>query len=94
MQPGATVTALWTESREHLDLFATDARGLVWSTWFDADGWRPDGWFLIGDSFAISPGKTVTALWSADPSTTHLDLFSIGTQRQVVSAFWEPELGW
>ena len=95
MQPGAAVTAVWTESREHLNLFSTDSDGLVWSTWFDADGGRPDGWFLIGDSLTIGPGKTITALWSPAPSTTpHLDLFSIGAQRQVVSAYWEPEIGW
>jgi hypothetical protein len=94
MKPSATVTAVWTASGEHLDLFATDSLGVVWSTWNDADGWRPDGWFLIGDSFTIGRGKTVTALWSPDPSITHLDLYSIGAQGQVVGAFWEPVLGW
>jgi hypothetical protein len=94
MYPGGTVTAVWSVPGKHLDLFVTDSFGLVFSTWKDADSWRPEGWFLISDSFAIGPGKTVTALWSPDPALKHLDLYSIGTARQVVSAFWEPELGW
>jgi hypothetical protein len=32
MQPGATVTALWAPSGKHMDLFATDGSGVVWST--------------------------------------------------------------
>jgi hypothetical protein len=94
MKPGATVTAVWTISGEHLDLFATDSSGVVWSTWHDAAGWRPEGWFVIGDSFTVSPGKTVTALLSPDLFTSHLGLYSIGEMGQIVSAFWEPELGW
>ena len=94
MNPGATVTAVYFVPGEHLDLFATDSSGVVWSTWKDADNWRPEGWFMISDSFAIGPGKTVTALWGPDPSLHHLDLYSIGTVGQVVGAFWEPELGW
>jgi hypothetical protein len=94
MQPGANVTAVWAPSVKHLDLFVTDALGFVWSTWYDANAWRPEGWFKIGDSFAIAPGRTVTALWSPDPALKHIDLYSIGTAGQVVSAFWEPELGW
>ena len=94
MQPGATVTALWAPSGKHLDLFVTDASGVVWSTWYDGTGWRPEGWFSIGDSFAIAPGSCVASLWSPDPALNHLDLYSIGRAGQVVSAFWEPDLGW
>jgi len=94
MNPGATVTAVYSVPGKHLDLFVTDAFGLVWSTWKDADNWRPEGWFMISDSFAIGLGKTVTALWSPDPSLNHLDLYSIGPAGQIVAAFWEPELGW
>jgi len=94
MQPGATVTAVWTESGEHLDLFVTNAFGVVFSTWYDTDGWRPDGWFIIGDSLTIGSGKTVTAKWAPDSSIKHLDLFSIGSTGQIVSAFWDSELGW
>jgi hypothetical protein len=94
MHPGATVTAVWAVPGEHLDLFVTDSLGSVFSIWNDADGWRSDGWFIIGDSFTIAAGKTITALWRPDSSFQHLDLFSIGKGDQVVSAYWESELGW
>lgn len=57
MNPGVTVTTVYSVPGEHLDLFATDSFGLVWSIWKDADSWRPEGWFVISDSFAIGPEK-------------------------------------
>ena len=37
MQPGAPVTALWQPFYPHLDLFAVDRAGIVWSAWWIAD---------------------------------------------------------
>ena len=45
MQPGATITAL-APREGHVDLFATDASGTVWSTWWEAGpNWQP--WFAL-----------------------------------------------
>ncbi|MGH3478495.1 MAG: hypothetical protein ACRDQD_16865, partial [Nocardioidaceae bacterium] len=84
MQPGATVTALWSNPR-HLDLFGTGTDGAVWSTWWQADtGWV--NWFLIDPQVKMQPGATVTALWS-NPS--HLDLFATGTDGAVWSTYYQ-----
>lgn len=41
MQPGATVSALWTDDRAHLDLFVTGTDGAVWSiSWEAQRGWQ------------------------------------------------------
>jgi hypothetical protein len=92
MQPGATVTALWRQPGQHLDLFATGTDGAVWSIWWnDTVGWHPEGWFIIGDSHRLSPGQPITAVWA---TPHHLDLFAVGSTGEVVSAWWEPDLGW
>jgi hypothetical protein len=95
INPGATITAVWGEPGKHLDLFGTGPDGTGWSIWWNnSEGWRSEGWFPIGDSSTISPGATITAMYSPDTSSTHLDLFTIGKASSVESAYWEPELGW
>jgi hypothetical protein len=92
MQPGATVTALWREAGKHMDLFVTGTDGAVWSIWWnDSVGWNPGGWGLIGDSYGVAVGQTITAVWA---SSTHLDLFALGKGGEVVSAWWESDIGW
>ncbi len=92
MQPGATVAAVWREAGKHLDLFVTGTDGAVWSIWWnDTVGWRQEGWFTIGDSYGLSPGQTITVVWA---TPHHLDLFAVGKTGEVVSAWWEAELGW
>jgi hypothetical protein len=88
VQAGATVTALWAPARnEHLDLFATDTNGTVWSTWWEeGPGWQ--NWFAIHGETRAAPGATVTALW-APVHFEHLDLFMTDTNGIVWSIWWE-----
>ena len=91
MQPGATVTALWSSNETHLDLFATSADGTVWSTWWESKyGWQT--WFVIGNGVKMQPGATVTALWRSNQ--THLDLFATSPDGTVWSTWWESKYSW
>ena len=93
MKPGATVTAVWREPGEHLDLFATGTDGAVWSIWWNNTvGWRPEGWRLIHVEIKMKPGATVTAVWR-EPGE-HLDLFATGTDGAVWSIWWNNTVGW
>lgn len=92
MRPGATVTAI--ASREnHVDLFATDAEGAVWSTWWNPDrgGWQ--NWFPIHSEKKLHPGTTVSAL---APRADHVDLFATDAAGGVWSTWWNPAVvgGW
>jgi hypothetical protein len=88
--PPQKVTALWS-SPQHLDLFITDARGEVASTWWEFGcGWQP--WFTIHpDSATSAPGQPVTAVWS---NSQHLDLFVTGHDGRVMSTWWEAAKSW
>jgi hypothetical protein len=45
LQPGTTIAAL-APREGHIDLFAMDAGGTVWSTWWEADpNWQ--AWFAL-----------------------------------------------
>ncbi len=91
MRPGATVTAVWKQDGEHLDLFVTGTDGAVWTTFWNASsGWQ--GWFLIHPEIKMQPGTTVTAVWK-EPAV-HLDLFAIGTDGAVWTTFWNTLTGW
>jgi hypothetical protein len=91
MQAGATVTPLWRSNDTHLDLFATDANGTVWSTWWEAQpNWQP--WFPIDPEINMQPGTSVAALWRSDD--THLDIFATGTDGAVWSTWWEGQFNW
>jgi hypothetical protein len=89
MQPGATVTAL-APRQGHIDLFATDGDGAVWSTWWEAgpnwQEWRP-----IYPDKKMQPGATVTALV---PRQGHIDLFTTGGNGAVWSTWWEAAPNW
>jgi hypothetical protein len=96
MEPGATVTAL-LPFEGHIDLFATDRYGAVFSTFYEpGGGWR--NWFPIDAVVKMGLGATVTALL---PFEGHVDLFATalnGTAGSgagtVWSTFFEPQGEW
>ncbi len=93
MAAGTPVTAVWRESGKHLDLFTTATDGTVWSIWWnDIQGWRPEGWLAIKDAYQAAVGQPITAVWSIP--RLHLDLFAVGKDGRVVTAWWEPDYGW
>ncbi len=92
MGPGAKVTAVWSDQDKHLDLFAADQNGAVWSIWWDTGGWRVEGWVTIHPETKVNPGATVTALWG-DPDK-HLDLFATGPDGTAWSIWWNDTEGW
>jgi hypothetical protein len=67
--PGARISAIWAPKSgvTHLDLFTSDAHGVVRSIWWDKsqpNGYRPEGWFSIVDpTVTFLPGTPVTAVW-------------------------------
>ena len=93
MQPGATVSALWTPDRARLDLFVTGTDGAVWSIGREAQqDWRESRWILIHPEIKMQPGATVSALWT--PGRDHLDLFVTGTDGAVWSIGREAQQDW
>ena len=77
---------------EHLDVFAVANDGRVMSVWWDASsGWA--GWFPVSGGVASSggPGSPVTAV---NRYSTHLDLFTVGTDNRPYSAWWDASSGW
>ena len=92
--PGAEVSAVWAKySNEHLDLFMTDATGVVWSTfWENTKSWNR-GWFSIFPGTKMTPGATVAALW-APYGGNHLDIFATDNEGVVWSSFWASGVPW
>ena len=83
-KPASSVTALLPRSG-HIDLFATDAAGAVWSAWWEADlDWQT--WFQISPGTPVQGGATVTAL---TPRDGHIDLFATDAAGNVWSTWWE-----
>lgn len=74
---GAKVTALWRSKYTHLDLFATDVKGVVWSTFFD-NGWVD--WFAISPETKLNPGAPIEAVWSKNEA--QLDIFGTDAKGQ------------
>ena len=77
---------------EHLDVFAVATDGRTMSNWWDqATGWA--GWFHVqgGISSPGGPGSPVTAVARY---AGHLDLFTVGTDNRVYSAWWDIASGW
>jgi len=82
---GQPVTAVW-RNPNHLDLFVTDSRGQVMSTFFENNSWSA-GWFAIGaNSGSAASGQPITALWR---DTAHLDLFMTGRDGRIMSTYFE-----
>jgi IgA Peptidase M64 len=77
---------------EHLDVFAVAANGRTMSDWWDsASGWA--GWFHVSGGIA-SPGGNGSPVTSIARYAGHLDLFTVGTDNRVYSAFWDVSSGW
>ncbi len=84
--PTSRITAIARRS-DHLDLFITGSDGAVWSSWWhaDAEGWRP--WFQIHPETVFDQSHPVAAVAR---HSEHLDLFKIGFNGAVWSAWWSP----
>jgi len=77
---------------EHLDVFAVASNGRTMSNWWDAaSGWA--GWFHLSGGIASpgGPGSPVTAIARY---SGHLDVFTVGTDNRVYSAWWDVSSGW
>ena len=89
MPDGAMVTAI-VPREGHIDLFATDKTGLVWSAWWEAGpDWQ--AWFPIAQKPKMQAGAPVTALV---PRDGHIDLFVTDAAGAVWSTWWEAAAGW
>ena len=84
--PTARITAVSRES-DRLDLFVTGLDGAVWSSWWHDDGqsWRP--WFPIHSETVFDQNHPVAAVAR---QSEHLDLFKVGFNGAVWSAWWAP----
>jgi len=84
----AAVTAV-ARTSTHLDVFAVGFDGGVYTNWWDlnANNAQWHGWFLIGGTAGIAPpGSKVTVL---DRYPTHLDLFVVGNNGFIRTAWWD-----
>jgi hypothetical protein len=83
----AQVSAISREP-DHMDLFVTGQDNAVWSCWWHADeqGWRP--WFQLHPQtrFSQEHAVAVTARRS-----DQMDLFKVGFDGAVWSAWWSPD---
>lgn len=98
-QPGALVTAI-RRTPGHVDLFATDADGIMRSIWWDQDapaGYRAEGWMEIHNEMRCPPGAPVAASWANED---HLDIFVTDHSGAIQTTFWDANdggwraLGW
>ena len=77
---------------EHLDVFAVGPDGRCVSNWWDAgSGWA--GWFSLMGGVA-SPGGAGSPITAISRFDRHLDLFTVGTDNRVYSAWWDASAGW
>lgn len=77
---------------EHLDVFAVADNGRTMSNWWDqASGWA--GWFQVqgGIASAGGAGSPVTAVARY---SSQLDVFTVGTDNRVYTAWWNGATGW
>jgi hypothetical protein len=77
---------------EHLDVFGVATNGRTMSNWWDqSSGWA--GWFHVQGGIA-SPGGAGSPVTAIDRYAGHLDLFTVGTDNRVYSAWWDVSSGW
>ena len=77
---------------EHLDVFAVAADGRTMSDWWDQNlGWA--GWFDLSGGVA-SGGNSGSPVTSVARYSGHLDIFTVGTDNRVYSAWWDRSSGW
>jgi hypothetical protein len=86
--PGHAQVSCVSRSKDHLDVFLTDAGGNILTA-----AWQPDfpdwwhGWWRLNNGRA-APGAPVHAV---SRSRDHLDAFVIGTDQRVYTAAWQPD---
>jgi hypothetical protein len=77
---------------EHLDVFAVADNGRTMSNWWDqSSGWA--GWFHVQGGIA-SPGGAGSPVTAVARYSGHLDLFTVGTDNRVYTAWWDRSSGW
>ena len=77
---------------EHLDVFAVAGNGRTMSDWWDqSSGWA--GWVHVSGGIA-SPGGRGSPVTAIARYSGHLDLFTVGTDNGVYSAWWDVSSGW
>ena len=77
---------------EHLDVFAAASDGRTMSNWWDqSSGWA--GWFQVQGGIS-APGGTGSPITAVARYSGHLDLFTVGTDNRVYSAWWDVSSGW
>ena len=77
---------------EHLDVFAVADDGRTMSDWWDQNlGWA--GWFDLSGGIASSGGSG-SPVTSVARYSGHLDVFTVGTDNRVYSAWWDRSSGW
>jgi hypothetical protein len=77
---------------EHLDVFAVADNGRTMSNWWDqAVGWA--GWFQVSGGIA-SGGGGGSPITAVARYAGHLDLFTVGTDNRVYTAWWDQSSGW
>jgi hypothetical protein len=76
----------WRPRMADLNLFVASAQGAVeFSGWLGTTlGYHP--WSPLSSSAFVAPGQPITAVWS---NASHLDLFTVGADGAVWSAWWE-----
>lgn len=92
--PARPQTAITAISRypEHLDVFAVADNGRTMSNWWDqSTGWA--GWFHVQGGIA-SPGGAGSPVTAVNRYSGHIDLFTIGTDNRVWTAWWDVSSGW
>lgn len=90
-RPRTPITVL-ARYPEHLDVFAVADDGRTVSNWWDgATGWA--GWFHVQGGVA-SPGGPGSPVTAVARYARHLDLFTVGTDNRVYSAWWDAGSGW
>ena len=77
---------------EHLDVFAVASDGRTMSDWWDVStGWA--GWFQLMGGIA-SPGGAGSPITAIARYAGHLDIFTVGTDNRVYTAWWDASSGW
>ena len=77
---------------EHLDVFGVASDGRTMSNWWSPEtGWA--GWFHVQGGIA-SPGGGGTPVTAVARYAGHLDIFTVGTDNRVYSAWWNGASGW
>jgi hypothetical protein len=73
-------------------VFAVASDGRTMSNWWDqASGWA--GWFHVQGGIS-SPGGAGSQVTAIARYAGHLDLFTVGTDNRVYSAWWDQSNGW